>query len=165
MVPVHDVAPTVQAKTWNRYLREEIPPLFGLEFNPAIWNQGFVQTEGHLFLLVTLDKGSLNRDHRYDDRFLSASRFLWQSQNKTKQESKHGRLIRDHQTLGIQVHLFVRRQKVTDGKGAPFVYCGPVDFASWEGEQPITVQWDLREAVPANLGMSLNVPFDQGQRT
>ena len=139
--------------------------MFGLEANPATWNQGFVQTEGHLFLLVTLDKGGLNRDHRYDDRFLSANRFLWQSQNKTKQESKHGNLIRDHRDLGIQVHLFVRRQEVTEGKGAPFVYCGLVDFASWDGERPIAVQWDLREAVPEMLQATLNVPMPKYERS
>lgn len=132
--------------------------MFGLEFNPATWNQGFVQTKGHLFLLVTLDKGGLNRDHRYDDRFLSTNRFLWQSQNKTKQESKHGTLIRNHRDLGIQVHLFVSRQKVPDGKGAPFVYCGLVDFASWKGETPIAVQWDLHEKVSEALRATLHVP-------
>ena len=158
MAPVKGEVVATRAKTWNRYAREEIPPMFGLEFNPAIWNQGFVATEGHLFLLVTLEKGGLSRDHRYDDRFLSANRFLWQSQNQTKQESKHGRIIRDHRELGVQVHLFVRRQKLADSKGAPFVYCGVVDFASWEGETPIAVQWDLREAVPPALSEVLNVP-------
>jgi len=34
-------------------LREEIPGLFGLAFSRAIWNAGFVNQPGHLFLLVT----------------------------------------------------------------------------------------------------------------
>ncbi|HND52667.1 MAG TPA: DUF3427 domain-containing protein, partial [Pirellulaceae bacterium] len=126
---------------WHRYLREEIPPLFGLDFNIGAWNRGFVTTDRDLILLVTLKKGGLNRDHRYDDRFLSPVRLLWQSQNQTKQDSKHGRQICDHREKGLRVHLFVRRDKVSDGKAAPFTYCGEVDFAAWEGEKPISVQW------------------------
>lgn len=158
MKPVRPVSTSVTATAWHRYMREEIPPLFGLEFNPAIWNQGFVHIDGYIFLLVTQEKSGLNRDHRYDDRFLSASRFLWQSQNKTKQDSKHGRLIVDHRALRTQVHLFVRRQKLLDGKAAPFVYCGQVDFASWHGEQPIEIQWQLHEEVPHTMRESLLVP-------
>ena len=124
------------------------------------WNQGFIAADGHLFLLVTLEKGGLNKDHRYEDHFLSADRFQWQSQNKTKQESKHGQLICDHRQAGVDVHLFVRKRKVLDGKAAPFVYCGSVDFESWEGEQPISVKWGLREPVPAALCATLDVPTE-----
>jgi hypothetical protein len=38
-----------------------------------------------------------------------------------------------------------------DGKAAPFVYCGPVVFESWDGEKPITVRWKLSESVPPSL--------------
>ena len=145
---------------WHRYLREEIPTLFGLDFNIGAWNRGFVTTDRDLILLVTLKKGGLNRDHRYDDRFLPPDRFLWQSQNQTKQDSKHGRQIRDHREKGLRVHLFVRRDKVSDGKAAPFTYCGEVDFAAWEGEQPISVQWTLREPLPESLRHSFNVLRD-----
>jgi hypothetical protein len=70
-------------------------------------------------------------------------------------------LIRNHREEGIAVHLFVRRRKVIDGKGAPFVYCGPVEFESWEGEQPISINWRLREEVPASLRPALDIvgPF------
>lgn len=158
MAPVRSATALAPATTWNRYYRKDIPRLFGLEFNRAIWEQGFVPTDNYLFLLVTLDKGGLNRDHHYDDRFLSPDRFHWQSQNRTTQESRHGQLIRDHQALGKQVHLFVRHHKLADGKSAPFVYCGQVDFATWEGEKPIAVQWVLRESIPKRLRGSLNVP-------
>ena len=150
------------AETWRHYMREDIPPLFGLTFNQAIWNQGFVADDGHVFLLVTLDKGGLNKDHRYEDHFLSSDRFQWQSQNRTKQEGKHGRLIRDHEKEGVSVHLFIRKRKVLDGKAAPFVYCGLVDFESWEGEKPISVLWRLREPVPQAMVESLGVPEGSG---
>ncbi|MCM2370618.1 DUF3427 domain-containing protein [Rhodopirellula sp. ICT_H3.1] len=146
------------AETWRHYMREDIAPLFGLSFSTAIWNQGFVVAGGHVFLLVTLDKGGLNKDHRYEDHFLSEGRFQWQSQNRTKQDSKHGRIIKNAKAEGFEIHLFIRKLKVLDGKAAPFVYCGPVDFESWEGEKPISITWSLREPVPEELRSILDVP-------
>lgn len=106
---------------WRHYLREKIPPLFGFDFSTGVWNAGFVTRPGHVFLLVTLEKGSLSALHRYEDRFESPDLLEWQSQNRTTQESSHARQIREHRSLGIDVHLFVRRHKTIDGKGAPFV--------------------------------------------
>lgn len=90
-------------------------------------------------------------EHRYTDHFTSATEFSWQSQNRTKQQSKHGEMIRDHQALGLHIHLLVRKTKKIGPKPAPFIYCGEVDLEIWTGEMPITVTWRLREAVPVTL--------------
>jgi hypothetical protein len=42
-------------------------------------------------------------------------------------------------------------------KAAPFVYCGDVQFESWEGEQPIAVNWLLAEPVPARLHRTFQI--------
>jgi hypothetical protein len=143
---------------WQQYRREEIPSLFGLTFRESTWRQGIVSEGGQLILLVTLEKADLAESARFDDRFLSPTHFQWQSQNRTKQTDKVGRMIRDHAALGIPVHLFVRRTKLLEDRAAPFVYCGEVEFADWEGEQPITVRWRLREQVPSRLWALLKVP-------
>src|SRR5262249_42541478 len=49
-------------KLWERYVREKIPPEFGLAFNQATWNVGFVVSQPHVFLLVTLAKDDMNFD-------------------------------------------------------------------------------------------------------
>jgi len=134
-----------QLEVGRTYMREQIPPLFGLDFVPTTWQQGFVFRGGQLFLLVTLAKGNLPEQHRYGDRFLSRDRLEWQSQNRTKQNSKHGEAIRHHAERGIPVHLFVRDRSKIGGKAAPFVYCGELEFEDWEAEQPITVWWRLQE--------------------
>lgn len=137
---------------WREYMRAEIPPLFGQEFSRSKWEQGFVALEKDLFLLVSLDKGGLRESHQYDDRFLSPDSFQWVSQNRQRQDTPAGRKIREHQTLGVRVHLFVRQErKKPDGTAAPFFYCGQLDFVEWEGEQPITVRWRLKEALPPQL--------------
>ena len=139
-------------------MREEIPPLFGLEFNMAIWNSGFVKLLGHLFLLATLEKEGLDEKFKYQDRFLAPDLFQWQSQNRTKQDSPHGKAIRDHVAEGLAVHLFVRRFKRINGGGAaPFLYIGDVGFQSWDGNSPITVKWKLGRPVPSTLWESLGI--------
>ncbi|MER8626101.1 DUF3427 domain-containing protein [Mesorhizobium sp. M1143] len=145
-------------RLWERYLREAIGPAFGIPFDQATWNAGFVSKPPHLFLLVTLTKDDMSDEHQYADHFVSEQEFSWQSQNRTKRDSKHGRMIRDHQALGLHIHLLVRPTKKTGPKPTPFIYCGEVDFSDWVGEAPITVRWHLRDPVPQSLWNSLKVP-------
>jgi superfamily II DNA or RNA helicase/diadenosine tetraphosphate (Ap4A) HIT family hydrolase len=148
-----------QLQLWRAYAREEIPPLFGLEFSTAIWNVGYVRRNGHIFLLTTLDKAGHGSEFQYRDHFISPTEFEWQSQNRTTQASADGQDIRHHAQRGIPVHLFVRAQKKLPGGGsAPFVYCGDVAFVDWHGDRPITVKWRLPEAVPERLRGELRVP-------
>jgi superfamily II DNA or RNA helicase len=140
------------AERWHEYMREEIPPLWGLEFSPSKWQQGFVRHENHMFLLVSLDKQGMAEQHQYEDRFLNRELFQWVSQNRTKRTSGTGRRIAGHEKDGAYVHLFVRdKRKTPAGKAAPFVYCGDVSFVDWNGDQPITVRWRLEEALPDSL--------------
>jgi hypothetical protein len=150
--------PTSGLQLWQRYLREVIPPAFGMPFNRGIWNVGFVTSPAHILLLVTLKKDDANPEHKYADHFLSDRQFNWQSQNRTTQNSKPGQMIRDHKARGLHVHLLVRPSKKISQGGAPFIYCGEVDYVSWEGNAPITVLWRLREPVPPTLWSTLNVP-------
>jgi hypothetical protein len=146
---------------WRRYSREQIPPLFGFDFSEAVWNKGFVVRPGHVFLLATLDKGAHPEEFKYRDRFLSPTVFQWESQNQTRQTSRHGALIRTHAEQDTPVHLFVRAKKKTQtGAAAPFAYCGDVEFVEWEGEKPITVRWRLPEPLPEKL----LAEFDTGDR-
>nr|WP_280950719.1 DUF3427 domain-containing protein [Mesorhizobium sp. WSM3882] len=145
-------------RLWERYLREAIGPAFGIAFDQATWNAGFVSKPPHLFLLVTLTKDDMSDEHQYADHFVSEREFSWQSQNRTKRDSKHGRMIRDHRAIGLHIHLLVRPTKKTGPKPTPFTYCGEVDFSDWVGEGPITVRWHLRDPVPPSLWNSLKVP-------
>lgn len=95
----------------------------------------------------------------YEDHFLSPDTFQWQSQRSTTQASKRGDEIRNHAMKGITLHLFVRRDaKTPQGTGAPFYYCGEVDFLKWHGEKPITVQLRLRHPLPSRLQQQFRIP-------
>jgi superfamily II DNA or RNA helicase/HKD family nuclease len=136
--------------------REEIPQLFGEEFNPGNWNSGHVvlRDPTRHILLVTLSKKGKQKDHRYDDRFLGPREFQWQSQNQTTPSSKRGRELISHRDKDIPVHLFIRESKLRKGKGAPFTYFGEVDYSGHEGSKPITFRWKLRDAVAPEYYLS-----------
>ena len=135
MDPVGELRPTA-AVVGKHYPREQIPLMFGLDFNSAIWNQGFVKGGQHVFLLVTMDKAGMSKGQEYTDRWVSDDVFEWHSQNRTTQASSDGQLISGHREKGVQVHLFIR-----DTKRGAFRYEGPMQFAGWEGDGPITVRW------------------------
>ena len=146
------------AVLWQRYSREQVPGLFGLEFAGPTLQQGFLVKDQHMILFVTLDKSDKAAEHKYGDRFLSPTEFEWQSQNRTRQGSKHGEAIRYHEEQGIAVHLFVRPKSKERGKTVPFTYCGDLEFVRWEGEKPITVWWRMKKAVPEAYRDLLVVP-------
>ena len=127
------------------FQREEIPALFGEEFNPGSWNVGHVTMNDkkvHV-LLVTLNKQGKAEEHKYLDHWIDEHHFHWQSQNSTTPESKRGREIIEHERRGIAIHLFVRDGKLTGGKAAPFVYQGRVTYESHQGSGPMSVVFDV----------------------
>jgi hypothetical protein len=142
---------------WRSYERREIPRLFGATFTEGAWNAGIVRLDNRLILLTTLRKGALATGNHYEDAFLDAQTVQWQSQSRTRQDSRHGAMISGREP-GAEVHLFVRAGKLRQGRAAPFIYCGPVRFLDWEGEQPITVRFRLPEPVPEHLRRSFAVP-------
>jgi len=126
-------------------LREDIPGLFGAEFNPGNWQSGhvFLKEAGAHILLVTLNKQGKAAQQRFVDYWVDGTTFHWQSQNSTTPENKRGRELINHQKLGLSVHLFVRENKLRNGKSAPFTYYGPVEYKSHTGSAPMSVLFGL----------------------
>jgi hypothetical protein len=141
---------TTGVTLWDSYPRQEVAERFGHDYSRN-WGQGVVRRGEEFFFFVTLEKSNLPEEHRYGDRFLSRDVFEWQSQNRTRRDSGTGERFQHHMERGITIHLFIRKHSKIDGKGAPFVYCGPLEFIDWEGDQPITIRWRLSEAVPDSL--------------
>jgi hypothetical protein len=128
------------------FMREDIPPLFGETFNPGNWNVGHVvlaSKKAHI-LLVTINKQGKADEHKYMDHWIDDSHFHWQSQNATDPSSKRGQEIIRHAALGIDIHLFVRENKLAAGKAAPFTYHGRVLYQSHQGSQPMSVVFGLQ---------------------
>jgi len=136
-----DVIDPMDLYLHKSFMRADIPGLFGLEFNKGAWEAGHVCPKNHddQFLLVTLNKQGKNVDHQYHDYFESGETFHWQSQNMTAPSGGRGQRLINHQANGSKLHLFVRKNKLEAKKGAPFYYCGTVNYVSHEGEKPMSV--------------------------
>lgn len=127
------------------FYREEIPTLFSDEFNVGKWNVGHVvlpEKKAHV-LLITLSKKGKSAEHRYTDHWIDEHTFHWQSQNSTTPTSAKGKSIINHKREGWKIHLFVRSDKLANGKAAPYVYYGEVDYVKHEGSTPMNVTLSL----------------------
>lgn len=136
----------LQMQVGQRFMREEIPALFGTEFNAGSWNSGHVviaERKAHV-LLVTLNKQGKAEDLRYRDHWIDERHFHWQTQNQTAPDNKRGKEIIQHEALGIALHLFVRENKLENGKAAPFRYYGQVHYQSHSGSRPMSVVFEVQ---------------------
>ena len=128
------------------FMREDIPPLFGESFNPGNWHAGHVvltQKKAQI-LLVTINKQGRVDGHRYIDHWIDDSHFHWQSQKDTEPGSTRGEKIIGHAAMGIDIHLFVRENKLAARKAAPFTYHGRVVYESHQGSKPMSVVFRLQ---------------------
>lgn len=104
-------------------------------------------------LLVTLEKAAGIKEHlRYRDFPLNELRFHWQSKAKTTQDSVAGRRHLNPVVENCTPLLFVReRSDDRPGVTMAFQYLGPVVPDGITGERPITIEWQLRFAMPLEL--------------
>ena len=79
-------------------------------------------------------------DHWVDERH-----FHWQTQNQTSPESSRGRALIQQEANELPVHLFVRENKLENGKAAPFTYHGRVRYQKHTGSKPMSVDFELMD--------------------
>lgn len=142
-----EVLKPLELAVGQEFMREEIPALFGQEFNPGNWNTGHVvlnDQRAHV-LLVTLNKQGKSEEHRYHDYWVDETIFHWQSQNSTTPASKRGIELIEHQKRGIAVHLFARDGKLAANKAAPFIYYGSVTYLRHKGSAPMSIEWQVQD--------------------
>ncbi|WP_420768115.1 DUF3427 domain-containing protein [Roseovarius sp. S4756] len=139
---------------WQRYYVPDIAEFFGEEYKQNVWRTGMKPLAEKKIMILLANVST--QDLTYENAFLSPSRLKWFSQNQTRQDSKHGRVISGEE--GHEVHLFIRRGNKVNGKVNPFIYCGQPRFAGWEGEKPIEVQWELVSPAPRELWAELGIP-------
>ncbi len=102
-------------------------------------------------LFVTLRKSerSFSPSTMYRDYALSRTRFHWESQNATHDNTPTGRRYVNHAADGTTVILFVRDTDTREnGSGAPFTCLGPVRYVSHEGNRPMQITWELDHPLP-----------------
>jgi superfamily II DNA or RNA helicase/HKD family nuclease len=140
------------------YSREEI--LAALAFaslrrTPSTMREGVAWCESANAdaFLITLKKS--DRDYSpttmYRDFALSPDLFHWESQSTTSASSPTGQRYIHHRERGSHILLFVRQAK-TDALGtSPYVFLGPAEYISHEGDKPMAITWRLHRSMPTDV--------------
>lgn len=132
------------------YSREEIFIIFGLQDENK-------QRKGHVaglqyvedcdteLFFVTLNKSDkdFSPTTQYDDYFISADRFHWQSQNRDSHGNRGDRYVHNN---GRRFMLFVRENK-RDGFGntSPYYCMGMLNYLDSYGDFPMNIRWQLEQ--------------------
>jgi hypothetical protein len=110
---------------------------------------GVLREGNHFFFFIDLHKEEGAID--YQDKFISPEQFQWDSPSNCSPNSQQGKNIINHKSLGLNIHLFVRKFKQLDGVIEPYIYIGEGDVVSFEGERPINFQLGLHDEVPIDI--------------
>ncbi len=134
----------------RQYKRDEVLVALGL---PHLVGARQTQT-GRLWIdalntelfFVTLDKSekTFSPSTRYEDFALSPTRFHWQSQSTTGENSPTGQRYVRQRDNGARFLLFVRPKQDN-----PFLFLGSLRYVSHSGSRPMSIYWDLDHPMPA----------------
>ena len=156
-----DVAPElaeVPLALHATYSREEV--LAGLGWvsdkrTPATMREGVARCESINAdaFLITLKKSDndYSPTTMYRDFALSPDLFHWESQSTTSSASPTGQRYIHHRRDGSHILLFVREAKTNALGAAPYIFLGPADYVSHEGDRPMAITWHLRQAMPTEV--------------
>ncbi|MET8949622.1 DUF3427 domain-containing protein [Streptomyces sp. NPDC004533] len=147
-------------KVHSAYNRSEILAALGVARLggqlPGVFSQGVtwveeIKTDA---LLITQEKNErdFSPSVRYKDYALTPTRFHWESQGTTPENSPTGLRYRRHEHEGSHVLLFLRRYKNNSiGKSEPWMLLGPATYKSHTGSKPMAITWDLQHELPADV--------------
>ena len=140
------------------YSREEILSALGfasLRRTPSTMREGVAWCEevGADAFLITLKKSDSDYSPTtmYRDFALSPDLFHWESQSTTSSTSPTGQRYIHHRERGSHILLFVRQAKTNALGTSPYVFLGPADYVSHEGDRPMAITWRLRQPMPTEV--------------
>ena len=103
--------------------------------------------------LITLKKTETDYSPTtmYRDFALNTELFHWESQATTSVGSPTGQRYINHRERGSHILLFVREQKDGVFGTAPYIFLGPAEYVSHEGDRPIAITWKLKHPMPTEV--------------
>ena len=110
-------------------------------------------------LMFTLKKSETDYSPTtmYRDFAISDRLFHWESQSTTSAASPTGQRYLHHRENGSRILLFVRAARENELGPAPYVFLGPADYVSHEGEKPMAITWRLHRPMPAEVFQASSV--------
>lgn len=147
-----------------RYTRTEIMAAFGdvrrgglYEPREGVYHHPDTQSD-LFFVTIQKSEADYSPSTLYKDYAISPDEFHWQSQSTTRSGSDTGQRYINHVDRGYTPFLFVRERNDTEyGHTMPYLFLGPVDYVSHEGDRPMSIRWKMRARIPADAyrGMRL----------
>lgn len=107
----------------------------------AFRGQGLLKNGSDYFLFIELHKAE--KAIQYKDKIISQTHLQWDSPSDKRPDSGDGEKLLKHHRYGIKLHVFVRKFKKIDGVTQPYIYIGPANVLSSEGQKPMTMQLQL----------------------
>ncbi|WP_367326264.1 DUF3427 domain-containing protein [Streptomyces sp. HUAS ZL42] len=147
-------------KIHSAYNRSEVLSALGVARlggqMPGVFSQGVtwveeIKTDA---LLITLEKNErdFSPSVRYKDYAITPTRFHWESQSTTPENSRTGLRYQHHDKQGSHILLFLRRYKRNAiGKSEPWMFLGPATYYTHTGSKPMAITWDLHHELPADV--------------
>ncbi|WP_300048189.1 DUF3427 domain-containing protein [Trueperella sp.] len=87
----------------------------------------------------------------YRDYAISPSRFHWESQSTTGENSPTGQRYIYHASRGSDVVIFVREAKTGEIGTEPYTCLGTARYVTHRGSKPMAVEWALDRAMPPKV--------------
>ena len=116
---------------------------------------GIISVKEHKLYLhfVTFEKSEkhFSESTMYRDYPISPTRLHWESQSNTSQDTEVGQNYIHHQKRGYTILFFARVRRANGKLTSAFTYLGPGKFVSATGDRPISIEWDLVHAMPAEF--------------
>ncbi|WP_120314220.1 DUF3427 domain-containing protein [Mycolicibacterium monacense] len=140
------------------YSREEILAALGWTAqgrSPSTMREGVAwcpEVNADAFL-ITLKKTDTDYSPTtmYRDYALNRELFHWESQSTTSAASPTGQRYLQHRERNSHILLFVRDGKTSAMGPSPYIFLGPADYVSHEGDRPIAITWHLRHPMPTEV--------------
>lgn len=141
-----------------KYDRPEIIRHFGVHYDPAKHNTGMLWFGPDGVIIAKLDTSSAKSRHQYSNRLNGDSIFQWTSQNRMGIENEPGRKVIEHESRGLQIHVFVQRRS---HELAYYLGLGRVIHS--EGKGPMQVDFALGRHIPADILVELGTALEDSE--
>ena len=149
---------TQPLKVHSRYTRDQIFAAFGLStFETRSSNrEGSAENKDLktelLFVDLIKSESDFSPSTLYQDYALSDTLFHWQTQNAAFPEKGKGLSYINHQDSEKRILLFVREKNRNEfGSTMAYVFLGDARFIEYYGSKPMSITWELEEAMPPYL--------------
>lgn len=138
-----------------KYTYEDVCRLLNWSTNISGLNLGgyFYHKDTNTFpIFINYIKGEdIAESQKYEDRFINKRTLIALSKSTEGPESKRMKIIENSSKLGVQIHLFVRKNK-NDKGSKEFYYLGLIKFKSFlDRNTPVTIEYNLDNDVRSDL--------------